>query len=132
MSAFLKASRLKLRFRTTKGELSVEDLWDLSLTSLDSIAVSIDSQLGSKKTFLVEPDRAVSSEQQLDQLRLEILKEVLSTKQAENAAARERSKRQAQLAFLKQLREDREIESLKSQPLDEINKQIAELEAEVS
>lgn len=31
---FKQASKMKLRFATSKGNLSVEDLWDLSLTEL--------------------------------------------------------------------------------------------------
>ena len=54
MSNFEKASKLKLRFSTNRGELSIEDLWDLSLESLDQIAVAIDKALetAGKKSFI--------------------------------------------------------------------------------
>ena len=45
MSIFEKASRLQLRFASTKGSLSVEDLWGLSLESLDTLAKAVNKQI---------------------------------------------------------------------------------------
>lgn len=42
------ADRKKYRFPTRKGNASCEDLWDLSLESLDTLAGTIDAQLLSK------------------------------------------------------------------------------------
>ena len=47
---FAKATRDKVKFVTVKGEISIEDLWDLPLTSekgfdLDSIARKIAKEL---------------------------------------------------------------------------------------
>ena len=42
---FERAAKRKLRFTSSKGSLSVEDLYDLSLTSLDSIAKGVNRQL---------------------------------------------------------------------------------------
>jgi len=49
---FAYASKRKLRFDTTKGQISTEDLWDLELTnsrpnqsSLDSIAIALNKQI---------------------------------------------------------------------------------------
>lgn len=46
---FQQATRLKLRFSTSQGQLTVEDLWDIPLTStrnasLDSIAIDLHIQ----------------------------------------------------------------------------------------
>ena len=38
LNIFEKASKQKLRFVTSKGMISSEDLWDMSLQSLDIIA----------------------------------------------------------------------------------------------
>lgn len=50
---FKQASKMKLRFATSKGNLSVEDLWDLSLPVLDKLAVSYDEELAKspRKSF---------------------------------------------------------------------------------
>lgn len=42
---FEKASRIKLRYSTNRGVLSVEDLWDLSLEQLDPIAINLNKSL---------------------------------------------------------------------------------------
>ena len=42
---FEKASRIKLRYSTNRGVLSVEDLWDLSLEQLDPIAINLSKRL---------------------------------------------------------------------------------------
>lgn len=53
---FIYASKQKLRFESNKGQLSVEDLWDLELVSnrpnqstLDSIAIQLSKELESTK-----------------------------------------------------------------------------------
>jgi hypothetical protein len=47
---FEKASRMKLRFNTQRGVLSVEDLWDLPLIQLDNIAIALNKKLQESKT----------------------------------------------------------------------------------
>ena len=39
---YKEASRKKTRFATSKGSLSAEQLWDLSIADLDTLAVSLD------------------------------------------------------------------------------------------
>ena len=45
-----KASRIKLRYSTNRGALSVEDLWDLSLEQLDPIAINLNKRLKESQT----------------------------------------------------------------------------------
>lgn len=90
MSNFKKAARLKLRFPSIKGDLSVEQLYDLPLTSktgfdLDSVAKAInaDLRLASEDSFVnTKPNLA----KDLNQLCLDIVKEVIADKLAENEA----------------------------------------------
>lgn len=92
MNIFAKASRIKLRFESTRGLLTVEDLWSLKLSSVSSTAVTLDTlavdvhekaQKAGKVSFVGKSKTASSN---LDELRLEILKEIIAVKEAEDAA----------------------------------------------
>lgn len=84
---YKKASRLQLRFNTTKGLLSVEQLWHLPLSQLDSLAVSLETEYkkSGKKSFLV----AKSEKDKELKLMFDIVLDVLTTKMEETAAAKE-------------------------------------------
>ncbi len=53
------ASKLKLRFQTPQGNLSVEQLWSLSTTELDSLAVALEEayKKSGKKSFLIKTSK---------------------------------------------------------------------------
>lgn len=127
MSIYQKAARVKLRFQASKGNLTVEDLWDLSLKSLDAMAVEIDGRVKSgRKTFL-EADTKQTIAEGEDTLRLAILVDVISTRQAETKAAREESARKNQMEFFENLLEQRRTQSLSELSEEEILKRIEEL-----
>lgn len=122
---FEQASKLKLRFATTKGMQIVEDLWDLSLESLDTIAITVDKQLetAGKKSFIGKKD---TTNKTLE-LQLEVLKHIIEVKLDEKAAKAARVERNAQLAQLRELAASKSTEALAGKSLEEINKMIAEL-----
>jgi hypothetical protein len=68
---FEKASKMKLRFSTTKGVLSTEDLWDLSLESLDRIAKNLYKQIKESEEISFISEK--SSEDTLASIKLEIV-----------------------------------------------------------
>ena len=110
MSNFEKASRLKLRFSTNKGELSVEDLWDLSLESLDTIAKAVNKKLKdeSEESFIGKK----SSNNAVLELKMDILKEVIEVKLKEKEAKASRVIKSAKLAQLKELANNKANEQL--------------------
>jgi len=85
MSDYKQASKAKLRFQTTKGSLSVEQLWDLSLTDLDTLAVSLESALKNSKgkSFL---EKRTTTDKGL-KLQFDIVLDVLQSKVEDNEAA---------------------------------------------
>lgn len=84
MENYKLASQQKLRFQTSKGPLSAEQLWDLSLDELDTLAVSLQEQHenSGKKSFL----NPKSEKDKTAKLKFDIVLDVLNTKQEEAQA----------------------------------------------
>jgi hypothetical protein len=127
MEIFEKASKTKLRFATSKGLVSTEDLWDFSLTALDTVAKAVNRELKneSEESFI----SAKTSSNTALELRLDILKHIIAYKLAEKDAAAVRAEKQAKLAQLKELATNKANEQLSAKSLEDIQKMIAELEA---
>ena len=128
MSIFKDATRLKLRFKGDKGTLSVEDLWDLPLksgrmVSLDSLAKAVNRKIKADGEESFVDDRSPTNAE-LD-LKLDILKEVISIRKDENLvktnAAANKAKRDKILS-VKARKEDSELENLSIEELDEMLK----------
>lgn len=111
-AVFEQASRLKLRFESPRGLLTVEDLWDLPLTSpsgnranLDAIGMSLYRQTRdmAEVVSFVSPT-AESREKSELELRLAIVKHVIDVKLRERAelqaAAERRDKKQRILELI--------------------------------
>lgn len=122
---FQLASKKKLRFLTNKGQLAVEDLWDLSLESLDNIAVSLDEvlQKASRKSFIGKKDRTTGE----DELRFEIVKAVIEAKSEEAEKAKVRASRRADREFLQRLLADKKVKELEGLDAAEIQKRLEAL-----
>ena len=125
---FETASKIKLRISTGRGLLSVEDLWDLSLESLDTIAISVNKELkaNQEESFIGKKTKA----NDILELKLEILKHIITVKLAEKQAKAQRAERNAKLAQLRELAASKQNEALAGSSLEEINNMIAELEKE--
>jgi DNA mismatch repair ATPase MutS len=95
MSNYKNASRIGLRFQTNRGLLTVEQLWQLSLTDLSNAIKAVKKIL--KKTdddelSFLEDSKVIDVE---NQLRFDILKDVYVTKKEENEALRNESETKA-------------------------------------
>lgn len=127
MNIFERAARTKLRFHSTKGNLTTEDLFDLSLTSLDSLARSINSLLkaeGEESFIETKPEKNTVLELQLD-----ILKHVIATKITALEAAKKGAETKAQIDTIKQLLVEKKSEALKSMSTEELEVKLAGLSA---
>ena len=84
---YKEATKQKLRFSTPRGLLTTEQLWDLSLTDLDTLAVSLETEHkeSGKKSFLVTK----SVKDKVAKLRFDVVLDVLTTKVDEANAAKE-------------------------------------------
>jgi hypothetical protein len=129
---FLAATRRKLRFPSVKGDLSVEQLWDIPLTSkngfsVNDIAVSINREF---KSLEEESFVDTSSNPRRDELALslEILREVIRVRQEE---AKERASAAARDSLRQQIKEAiaaKRQEALTSGSVEELEARLRELE----
>lgn len=132
MNIFEQASRKKLRFASNKGELTVEQLWDMPLTSnnkfdLDATARVVNQDLRgvTEESFVaIKPD---PRKPELE-LKLEILKHIIAVKikaQQDAASAAEKAEKRRKLHEALANQEDKALASMSK---DEIMKQLAELD----
>jgi len=123
---FEKASRLKLRFQSSQGSLTVEDLWDLPLTSrtgkvnLDDIAIEINSKL--EKTSQTSFVRKETKADDVLKLKLEILKHIIEVKMTEAETAETAAINKQKKQRILELIEEKTDASLGQLSVDELKK----------
>jgi hypothetical protein len=123
---YKKALRTKLRFSTTKGKLTTEDLFDLSLTDLNNLAISLDKKLSEtpRKSFISD----IAPDTQEDELRFNIVKDVITLKLAERNAAQNAKAKAAEKAQLLEILHRKKNEALENLSVAEIEAKLASLE----
>lgn len=134
MDIFEKASREKLRFSTSQGQFSVEDLWNLPLTSpsgrsvnLYDIANGLNKELKESKDDLFS-DAPASKGTTLTQLRFDIAKHVIETKRKEREEAQATEKRKAEKQRILELLAKKKDAALEAKSEEELQKLLAEMD----
>lgn len=127
---FEKATRVKLRFPTTRGELSVEDLWELPLKgtlSLNSIAVKLKKEVSSTEDMidLVDGD-AANKESNIKmaktKLALEVVMHIIGVLKAERDARELREAQQSKLRLIDNALATKRQEQLTSGSIEDLEK----------
>lgn len=121
MNNFLEASKIKLRIETAQGCLSVEQLWDLSLSKISAAIKHAKKELkkgdNDDDLSFLDETKTVDVEAQL---RFDILKEIYLYKRDEAKAAREKADNKANnekiMAIIKQKQEG----ALQEKTIDEL------------
>lgn len=123
---YKKALRTKLRFSTTKGKLTTEDLFDLSLTDLNNLAIALDKKLSEtpRKSFISD----IAPDTQEDELRFNIVKDVITLKLFERNAAQNAKVKAAEKAQLLEILHRKKNEALENLSVAEIEAKLASLE----
>lgn len=123
---FETATRRKLRFQTTKGNLSIEDLWDVPLTVLDEAYKGLSRQIREAEddSLLAKRDSGVEEAS----LKRDLVKHVVQVRQAEAEAKTARAARRQQAARVRELIAQKQDEALAGKSTDELNALLAELE----
>lgn len=131
---FQLASRRKFRFPSNKGDLTVEQLWDLPLTArsglcLDEVAKQVNAELkaAGEESFVQKNSNPAKSQLEA---KLEIIKHIIASKleEAERASkvSQNQEERQRLLAVLNR-KQDAALEELTP---EQIQARLAELEAQ--
>lgn len=129
---FVAATRQKLRFPSNRGNVGVEDLWDLSLDELDTIAKGINKQAkdSTEESFV---KKVTVADKKLT-ARLDVVVFIINTKLEEEekrkTAAERRAKRNQLLELISQKENDamsrKSIASLRAE-LDKVDEDLEEV-----
>lgn len=116
---FEYAVRNKVRF-PFKGMISVEDLWDLSLTNLDSIYKTLNKQVKqSEEESLLNTKTDVDTELEV---QIAIIKHIVSVKLAEQEAREKAAAKKAQKQKIMSIIAKKEDENLDNMSIDQLRK----------
>lgn len=115
----------RTRFTTSKGNLSLEQLWDLSINELDTLAVSLQEaydKSNNKKSFI---QKKTTKDKNL-KLQLDVVLDILLTKQEESEAAQKKAERKANNQKIMALIADKQDEALAKKSIKELTEMLEE------
>lgn len=128
LNIFETLTRKKIRFKAKNGNISLEDLWDLSLEELDTIAVELDKEANTTtKSFINKRNPANKlAKQKLDAVLRVIEIKISDKERAErNADTRERKARIMEIIASKK------DAALEGASLKKLQEQLAGIEEEL-
>ena len=117
---FDKATRMKLRFESNKGLLSVEQVWDLSLTALNEMAKSLSRQVKAAET---DEEDFIGTKSNVDselQLRFDVVKHIIGVKLKERDDSRDAAERKANNQVILELIQRKKQQELESKSVEEL------------
>ncbi len=121
---FETALRTKVRF-AHKGQISVEDLWDLPVITLDSMyGVEMTHHKARSTDSLLEK---ATVESETGQLRIDILKYVIKAKLNEDKARKDSAVNKMKKDKLAAIIAKKQDEGLENMSIEDLEKAIAEL-----
>ena len=131
LNIFEYAAKNKLRFATERGLLTAEDLFDIKLSnqsgpSLDKIAIALDEELSkTEKSFV----KKVTPQNKELQIKLDIVKHVISVKQDQEEAKVAAAARATQRRILQEAIAKKKLESINNADLASLEAELAKIDA---
>ena len=125
MNLFEYAARKKLRF-PFKGMISVEDLWDLSLTNLHSIYKTLNKQIK-----LLEEESLLTTKPEVEtelEVQIAIIKHIVAVKLAEKEAAEKALAKKAKKQKIMSVIAAKENEELQNYSIEDLKKMLDEID----
>ncbi|EJS6255188.1 hypothetical protein N1226_004987 [Escherichia coli] len=117
---FDKATRMKLRFESNKGLLSVEQVWDLSLAALNEMAKGLSRQVKAAET---DEEDFIGTKSNVDselQLRFDVVKHIIGVKLKERDDSRDAAERKANNQIILELIQRKKQQELESKSVEEL------------
>jgi hypothetical protein len=119
--SFKEASKQKLRFSTSKGMLSSEQLWDLTLTDLNTCIRNQKKVLrkadGDDDLSFLDEDSKVDP---VEQIKFDVLKEVYMTKKKDNEDLRSAKEKKEHNQKILKIIADKKDKSLEGKSIEEL------------
>lgn len=129
---FEYATRNKLRFSSPRGELTIEQLWDVPLRSRDDFNLNAVAKTTNKALKEISEESFVETTKTPEHTRrevaLEVVKYVIDTKLAEEAAAQTRAAKKQEKEKLLAILAEKQDGKLSELSEKELQKRIAALE----
>lgn len=131
MDTFVKASKLKLRFTTSIGVLTTEDLWSLSLSVLNDLAVQLHKAITDSPavSFI---NKAIPGVSPMIQLQFDVVKTVIDIRLEEQDKLKKARTFKEEKQKILALIAEKQNEAMGSKSVDELTEMLNKLEAEAS
>lgn len=122
---FEEATKHKIRFPSDKGMLTVEDLWDLPLTStrntsLDSVALAVNRELKETDEISFVNPSGKNNENKVLRLAFEIVRHIIEVRKAERNSRIDAEKRKQDNARIDEIIERKRNAELESKSIEEL------------
>lgn len=125
MSIFEQASRKKLRFKATNGQVNTEDLWGMSFEALKAIAVALKKELGNDDELDFIP--STTSKNTDEALKYEVVKHIILKKQDEAEARAQERRNAARAQVLLARLDNKENEKVDAMTEDQLKAELVTL-----
>lgn len=122
---FVQATRSKLRFKIAQGIVTVEDLWDLPLIALDTLAKSLNKELKESEGESFITDKSTINKR--TELAFEVVKYIISVKLVERDIAKEQVVKEQRKATIQKILAAKEDESLQNMSAEDLRKELESL-----
>ena len=110
MDIYANALQQGFRYPTSKGEMSTEDLFSLSLTSLDAIYRTLSRSIKrEQEESLLNRETAAD---RTTRQKMDVVKAVVELKQEQNKEKAEKAQKKAQKAFYREALEKKRLEKI--------------------
>jgi hypothetical protein len=120
MTPFERATKQKLRFDTSVGRISVEDLWDLPLEHLDKLAQALHKEVeAGEDVSFIEAKKPTAAFTEL-KLKFTVVKRVIEVRMAAQKKAEKAAATKAKKQRILEIMEKKQDESLEGKSLEEL------------